>query len=296
MPRPGEKNGAELVTTIALGSESAEKEPLLRYLLAASLGGMQLHELPVEGEVVFGRDPECQIVLDDASISRQHARLRISATCLLADLGSRNGTLLHGERLHSGDERQVSCGDSFFVGRVSVLLLPPNASPRAEQLVGSRLQINDIDADTSTPLLSSVAQARLNVLIYGETGVGKELLAQAIHRQSKRTGLFVAVNCAALTESLLESELFGYERGAFTGAMTPKPGLFSVATAGTLLLDEIGEMSLAIQAKMLRAIETQTILPVGGTRPVPTDVRFLAATHRNLLAQVEQGTFRRDLY
>lgn len=295
MPRQGEKNGAELVTTIALGSEPAEKERLPRYLLTTSLGGMQLHELPAEGEVVIGRGPECQIVLDDASISRQHARLRIGATCLLADLGSRNGTLLHGERLRCGDERQVCCGDSFSVGKVSVLVLPPNASP-GEQLTGSRLQINDVEADTSMPLLSSVAQARLNVLIYGETGVGKELLAQAIHRQSKRTGLFVAVNCAALTESLLESELFGYERGAFTGAMTPKPGLFLAATGGTLLLDEIGEMSMAIQAKMLRAIETQTILPVGGVRPVPIDVRFLAATHRDLLAQVEQGSFRRDLY
>jgi two-component system, NtrC family, response regulator AtoC len=296
MSREDEKNGAKLVTTVASGSGPGDREPPPRYLLATLLGGMQLHELPVEGETSIGRGPECQIVLDDASISRQHARLRIGGTCSLTDLGSRNGTLLRGEWLRLGDERQVFCGDSFSMGRVSVFLLPPNASPAAEQLTGSRLRINDVEADASSPLVSSVAHARLNVLIYGETGVGKELLAQAIHRQSKRTGLFVAVNCAALTESLLESELFGHERGAFTGAMTAKPGLFLAATGGTLLLDEIGEMSSAIQAKILRAIETQTILPVGGVRPVPIDVRFLAATHRNLLAQVEQGGFRRDLY
>jgi two-component system, NtrC family, response regulator AtoC len=295
MPRRGE-NGAKLVTTIAAGSEPVEKEPLPRYLLVTSLGGMQLHDLRAEGEAVIGRGPECQIVLDDASISRQHARLQIGETCFLTDLGSRNGTLLRGERLHGGDRRQVCCGDSFSVGPVSMLLLPPNASPAAEQLTGSRLRIDDVEANGPASLLSSVAQASLNLLIYGETGVGKELLARAIHHRSKRTGPFIAVNCAALTESLLESELFGHERGAFTGAMTSKPGLFLAATGGTLLLDEIGEMSPAIQAKVLRAVETQTILPVGGVQPVPIDVRFLAATHCNLLVQVEQDSFRRDLY
>jgi two-component system response regulator AtoC len=296
MPRQGASHGVELVTTVALGSEPGEKAAPPRYLLATSLGGMQLHELPAEGEAILGRGPECQIVLDFTSISRQHARLRIGGTCLLTDLGSRNGTLVRGERLLRGDAREVCCGDAFSLGPVSLLLLPANASRAAEQLTGSRLRVNDIEADASAPLLSSVAQARLNVLIYGETGVGKELLAQAIHRRSKRTGPFVAVNCAAVTESLLESELFGHERGAFTGAVMAKPGLLLAATGGTLLLDEIGEMSPAIQAKLLRAIETQAILPVGGVRQVSIDVRFLGATHRDLLAEVERGSFRRDLY
>jgi two-component system response regulator AtoC len=296
MPRQGASHGVELVTTVALGSEPGEKVAPPRYLLATSLGGMQLHELPAEGEAILGRGPECQIVLDFTSISRQHARLRIGGTCLLTDLGSRNGTVVRGERLLRGDVREVCCGDSFSLGPVSLLLLPANASRAAEQLTGSRLRVNDIEADASAPLLSSVAQARLNVLIYGETGVGKELLAQAIHRRSKRTGPFVAVNCAAVAESLLESELFGHERGAFTGAVMAKPGLLLAATGGTLLLDEIGEMSPAIQAKLLRAIETQAILPVGGVRQVSIDVRFLGATHRDLLAEVERGSFRRDLY
>ena len=284
------------VTATALGPEPSGKGPPPRYLLATALGGVQLHALPEDGEAILGRGPECQVVLDFTSISRQHARLRIGETCVLTDLGSRNGTLLRGERLRRGDERQLHYGDSFSVGPVSLLLVPPNANPAAEQLTGSRLRINDVEADASSPLLSSVAEARLNVLIYGETGVGKELLAQAIHRRSKRSGPFVAVNCAALTESLLESELFGHERGAFTGAVAAKPGLLLAATGGTLLLDEIGEMTLGVQAKLLRGIETQSILPVGSVRPVPIDVRFLAATHRNLLAHVEQGSFRRDLY
>jgi len=108
--------------------------------------------------------------------------------------------------------------------------------------------------------------------------------------------MFVAINCAALTESLLETELFGHERGAFTGAIQAKVGLLQAASGGTLLLDEVGEMAPALQAKLLRAIETQTVMPVGGVRPVAIDVRFLAATHRNLLAQVESRDFRRDLY
>src|SRR5262245_15245079 len=116
MTRPGATAGAELVTTIALDSEPGETEAPPQYLLATSLGGMQLHELPAEGDAILGRGPECQIVLDFTSISRRHARLRIGASCLLTDLGSRNGTLVRGERLRRGDEREVRCGDSFSLG------------------------------------------------------------------------------------------------------------------------------------------------------------------------------------
>ncbi len=270
--------------------------PPPRFLLATANGAVQLHALPVEGEATLGRGPECEVVLAFDSISRHHARLRIGEPCILTDLGSRNGTRLRGERLRSGDARPVGYGEAFSVGPVSLLLVAPSASATAKQLTGSRLVINDVEGEASESLLASLAQARLSVLIYGETGVGKELLAQTIHRRSGRTGPFVAVNCAALTESLLESELFGHERGAFTGAVVAKPGLLLAATGGTLLLDEIGEMAPAVQAKVLRAIETQTVVPLGGVRPVPVDLRFLAATHRDLLADVQRGQFRRDLY
>jgi DNA-binding NtrC family response regulator len=273
-----------------------EVTPPPRFLLATVPGGVQFHTLPATGEAILGRGPECEIVLDFTSISRRHAHLRIGEPCILTDLGSRNGTRLLGERLASGDPRPVGYGQVFSVGPVSLLLVAPSHGVPAIRLTGSRLRIDDVESEATKSLLSSVAEARLSVLIYGETGVGKELLAQTIHRRSGRSGPFLAVNCAALSESLLESELFGHDRGAFTGAVVAKPGLLLAASGGTLLLDEIGEMTPAIQAKVLRAIETQTVLPLGSVRPVPIDVRFLAATHRDLLAEINRGNFRRDLY
>ncbi|RMG15150.1 MAG: sigma-54-dependent Fis family transcriptional regulator [Planctomycetota bacterium] len=143
-----------------------------------------------------------------------------------------------------------------------------------------------------------VAKSRsTTVLIRGESGVGKELAARALHAASPRaSGPFVAVNCAALSETLLESELFGHEKGAFSGAHQRKIGLFEAAEGGTILLDEIGEMSLALQAKLLRVLQEKTFFRVGGVRPVRVDVRVVSATHRDLKADVEAGRFRRDLY
>lgn len=136
-----------------------------------------------------------------------------------------------------------------------------------------------------------------NVLIEGESGTGKELVARALHRSSPRSkGPFVAVNCAALPESLLESELFGYERGAFTGAVVQRKGKFERAAGGTLFLDEAGELSLPMQAKLLRALEERAIDRIGGRMPIPVDVRFIAATNRNLNLEVAAGRFRADLY
>jgi transcriptional regulator with PAS, ATPase and Fis domain len=146
-------------------------------------------------------------------------------------------------------------------------------------------------------LAARVAAGTINVLIVGETGVGKEVLAETVHRLSPRNGkAFVTVNCAALSESLLESELFGYEKGAFTGANQAKEGLLEAAAGGTLFLDEVGEMPLALQAKLLRAIETRQILRVGATRPRSIDVRFLAATNRDLEEEVAAKRFRQDLF
>ncbi len=141
------------------------------------------------------------------------------------------------------------------------------------------------------------ARSNINVLILGETGVGKEVMAQAIHAQSSRAGApFLALNCAGLTESLIESELFGHERGAFTGAVQARPGLFEVADGGTLFLDEVGEMPPTMQARLLRAIANREILRVGSTRPQRVDVRVLAATNRDLEAEVVAGNFREDLF
>lgn len=145
--------------------------------------------------------------------------------------------------------------------------------------------------------LERVAASDLPVLIQGESGTGKELVARAVHQRSDRSRApFVAVNCAAVPEQLLESELFGYERGAFTGAVQRKPGLFEVADHGVLFLDEIGEVSAAVQAKLLRAVETREFFRVGGTRATRADVRLVSATNKDLRAEVRGGGFREDLY
>lgn len=142
-----------------------------------------------------------------------------------------------------------------------------------------------------------VADTRSTVLIVGESGTGKELVARAIHRNSsRRKHPFVPVNCAAIPDTLVESELFGYEKGAFTGATGPKRGLFQAADTGTLFIDEIGELQPGLQAKFLRALENRKIMPVGSTHEVEVDVRLVAATNRNLQQQVREGQFREDLY
>ncbi|HEY3495538.1 MAG TPA: sigma 54-interacting transcriptional regulator [Polyangiaceae bacterium] len=147
------------------------------------------------------------------------------------------------------------------------------------------------------PLIERVAAAHINVLILGETGVGKEVLARRIHDLSNRADRpMLCVNCAALSETLLESELFGHERGAFTGAVQAKPGLLEAAEGGTVLLDEIGEMPLSIQAKVLRVVEQRSVTRVGGLRARTIDVRFMSATHRDLEAEIARGNFREDLY
>ena len=146
-------------------------------------------------------------------------------------------------------------------------------------------------------MAARVAETDATVLILGESGTGKDLLAQEIHARSPRSaGPFVAVNCAALPENLIESELFGYEKGAFTGAAQQKKGKFELASGGTILLDEIGDMNPVTQAKVLRALENRVIERLGGTAPIPVDVRVISATHRDLPAEVSAGRFREDLY
>src|SRR6185295_1791715 len=144
--------------------------------------------------------------------------------------------------------------------------------------------------------LDRAASSLISVLLLGETGVGKEVAARALHVGSARaSGPFVAINCAALSESLLESELFGHEKGAFTGALQARPGLFETADGGTVFLDEIGDLPMVIQVKLLRVLEQREVLRVGARAPRPVDVRFVSATNRDLEAASERGTFRQDL-
>jgi len=161
-----------------------------------------------------------------------------------------------------------------------------------ENLIGKSRAMQEVFG-----LIEQVAGSRSTVMVYGKSGTGKELVAKAIHYNSPRsTKAFVAVNCAAIPAELLESELFGHERGAFTGAIATKVGKFELATGGTLFLDEIGHMRLDLQAKILRALQEREIERVGGTRTIKIDVRVLAATNRDLKKAIEEGTFREDLY
>jgi transcriptional regulator with PAS, ATPase and Fis domain len=189
-----------------------------------------------------------------------------------------------------------------MTARISLALLPDEESPAdapddPDDPIARDLVLASPAMRRLYTLARQAAAGNSNVLITGETGTGKEVLAEVIHQASPRAGKpFLAINCAALGESLAEAELFGYERGAFTGAVTSKPGLLEAAGGGTLFLDEIGEMSLAVQAKLLRAIESRQVLRLGALKPRPVGARIVAATNRELEAEVAAGRFRQDLF
>jgi two-component system response regulator AtoC len=265
-----------------------------RHLLVVGEDHFGTYPLPEGASLVIGREPDCDVPLAHPRISRRHARVERGETLTLEDLGSTNGIRFGGRRLGTGERVTVAPGEAFQVGPFTAVVVE---SPREATATGATsAAITVVDPGAVPEIVARVARGAANVLITGETGVGKEVLARALHELSGRAGRYVAINCAALGESLLESELFGHERGAFTGATAAKPGLFEVAARGTVLLDEIGDLSVALQAKLLRALETRQVLRVGGVEPVALTARFVAATHRDLAELVERGGFRRDLY
>lgn len=249
-------------------------------------------------EVVIGRsETRGAWGLDHPTVSRRHAALRYNdahGSWEVHDLGSRNGTRVDGSPVHErprrlGEDAIVQLGDVFLVhevieqedeqGSVDVDAVP-GCSPAIQRL---------------RRLMPVVASDGAPALLLGETGTGKEWIARELHRLSGRCGRFIPINCAAIPSGTFESELFGHVRGAFTGATEQKAGVFRSADSGTVFLDEIGELALDHQAKLLRAIEQREVFPVGGSGPVRVDVRIIAATNRDLGARVEEGEFRRDL-
>jgi two-component system response regulator AtoC len=286
--------------------------------------------LPESGEISIGRGSRNDVRIDDSSVSRSHVVLRISRSKIEAeDLGSSNGTTLLRDRredslaeetstgVHRDSQLQprrpvsIRVGDMLRVGSVLVLLSehspsggvetarrhdtlkPPSLTPAT---FGPAVLL-DKEMQRLYALATRAAQSDIPILILGETGVGKEVLAETIHQRSKRQGsAFLRLNCAALSESLLESELFGHEKGAFTGATSARAGLLESTDGGTVFLDEIGELSMQTQAKLLRVFEERRVLRLGSTRPRSIDVRFITATNRDLEAEVRRGRFRHDLF
>jgi two-component system response regulator AtoC len=255
-------------------------------------------ELPEVGELVLGRGQQADVVLDHPSVSRRHARLRVHPGSLVVeDLGSANGTRVAGRPLAPSTPAPLRTGEAIEVGDVVLVVqrghvASPSGRPDAPVALGKSAAMQEVER-----VVDRIAVGTISVLVVGETGVGKELVAEAIHRRSPRANKpLVRLNCAAVNATLLESEWFGYERGAFTGATASKPGLLETADGGTVLLDEVGELPPDIQAKLLRVLEDRAILRVGGVRPRRIDVRFVAATNRDLDAESAAGRFRRDLY
>jgi DNA-binding NtrC family response regulator len=262
------------------------------------------HPLPSGGDVSLGRSSQNSVQLADASISRFHALISLGVPMCIRDVGSANGVRVRGRALRENEAAEFAVGEPIRLGAVTVLVQRGTTETR-EANVASAASDSDANAIiVSEPamkqlhaLIQRVANTTMAVLILGETGAGKEVVAEAVHRASPRCdGPFVGINCAALSPTLLESELFGHEKGAFTGAQAARPGLIESADGGTFFLDEVGELSTDLQSKLLRVLETRQILRVGASRPRTVDVRFIAATNRDLEAEAEAGTFRRDLY
>src|SRR5262249_21521965 len=267
-----------------------------RFLLVVGAGHVGTYPLPDGRDLVLGRDPSCEVPLAHPKISRRHARLIAGPTVAVEALGSTTGIRVGGKRMESGGTATLRTGESFELGPFVAVVLEAPREPTADAPILAAIPIFDPTPAGVPAGVTRVAQSGVNVLLRGETGAGKEVLAQTLHELSGRSGPFVPINCAALSESLLESELFGHERGAFTGATAAKPGLFEVGAGGTVLLDEIGDLPASLQAKLLRALETREVYRLGGVKPVTLDVRFISATHRDLGELVTRATFRRDLY
>jgi transcriptional regulator of acetoin/glycerol metabolism len=248
------------------------------------------------GELTIGRDESCAVHLTGNDVSRRHAALRRNSPdpggsdtgVVIADLGSRNGVRVNGRLVSAAP---IGLGDVVRLGGwVGVVTATPGELAEIAPGLwgGAALQ-------AAVATLRQAATSDLPIVLEGETGTGKEVVTRALHRWSERPGPLVAVNCAALPENLAEGELFGYRRGAFTGAERASPGFFRSAEGGTLLLDEVSDLPLALQAKLLRVLEERAVQPLGETRPVPIDVRIVVAGQQPLMEVVRAGRFRADL-
>ncbi len=306
-------NGQDGWTTAsieAIPAIEAVKDPTPGLVLVYSRLHRQLPSaVPFAAEVTsFGREPDNTLCVPEAAVSRYHGRVeRRHDGCWVVDNGSTNGILVNGSRVSAArlfDHDVVRVGDTLFRFASSAIYgygayrVDGSVIESARQIrhgIRDCPLIGGFQIDQLLERVEKVARTLLSVVITGESGTGKELVARTVHMTSGRRGPFQAINCAALPANLIESELFGFRRGAFTGASQDKTGLVKAAHTGTLFLDEIGDMPLEAQAKLLRVLQERQVLPLGSTTPEPVDVRVVCATHRNLEELVARGTFRGDL-
>lgn len=294
----------DLENTTALIEPETSREliSLRRYQLVviAKDGNRRKYELGKKKSVKIGKKSDNDIVIAvDKTISRNHAEIQFTDDnqYLLKDLNSTNGTLINGMKVK---EAFLSQGDLIQVGETSIefqtydekVQIEPSDKNAFGNLVGRSRKMRQIFG-----LLERISPSQATVIIEGETGTGKELVAQAIHANSLRKDKpFIVFDCSAVAPNLIESELFGHTKGSFTGAVKDRMGAFEAANGGTIFLDEIGELTIDLQPKLLRALEQREIKRVGSTQSAKIDVRVICATNRNLKDEVEKGRFREDLY
>jgi DNA-binding NtrC family response regulator len=270
-----------------------------RARLAVIKGPDEGLSLEAAGKLIkVGTSADSDFVLSDPLVSRRHCEILLTESGFrVRDVNSTNGVLLHGTRVHDASFDRT-CELALGATRLTVTLLAEaedreqsNAS-QFQDVIGRSAKMRELFAD-----LERLAPSTLSVLLEGETGSGKDVIAESLHRASARSdGPYVVFDCGAVAPTLVESELFGHERGAFTGATQVRAGVFEEASGGTLFLDEVGELPKELQPKLLRALEAQTIKRLGGRAPIAVDVRVISATNRNLMAEVARGQFRQDLY
>jgi transcriptional regulator with GAF, ATPase, and Fis domain len=292
------------VTHPVQSSEIATKaQPLLggqsdELLLVVVSGSARGKRVKLGGRLTVGKAADNDLVLPDDTVSRHHCELeRTPLGIVVRDLGSTNHTRVGRTAVR---EAVIESGSTIVVGSVELLLrgepnrtqvLPSEATSFGEAL-GTSLSMRQIFG-----VLERIAPTDASVLLEGETGTGKDVLARSIHQVSSRKDQpFVVVDCGAVSYNLIESELFGHERGAFTGAVAARQGAFEIAGRGTVFLDEVGELPLDVQPKLLRVLESGEFRRVGGNKPLHAEARIVAATKRNLKEEVERGKFREDLY